>query len=235
MSVLSSDSSNPSVPERIICHRWEGTKYSSANGNFSQWTEKLKDTLILNGLLYSPQQKHSDTPCDPTNICLLMENAQNIINAKTKSVQAMALSVKGGGKHCDTDLPGHNHGPGATCCENCFSLKCPCWGHTKPFCIQKGGGMAGKSIAESQEAKRAQRKKADMQKGTPDKPTTSAKSFVAITGLDGKLWYVDLTQLGQLPFPPETASFANVATSYEEPHLNQSTEYWEHVGVHGDR
>ncbi|KAG6876347.1 hypothetical protein C0993_003850 [Termitomyces sp. T159_Od127] len=89
--------------------------------------------------------------------------------------------------------------------------------------------MAGKSIAEAQEAKRAQRKKADMQKDTPDRPTTSAKSFVAITGLDGKLWYIDPTQLGQLPSPPETTSFANIATSCEEPHFNQSTEYWEHI------
>ena len=234
MSVLSSASSNPSVPERVIRHKWEGTKYSHADGNFSQWTEKLKDALILNGLygqvfdtsecpkatlepcahanwglndrlaitfiktalddaehrdlvmdrgttycftdLKSRAQREgpikqiallqealstycstaeplpitagriADTvkrafdigdvtkdlftciallnslndpsfeslqnlvstllskstqsaPCNPTNIRLLMENAQNIINAKAKSVHATALSVKGGGKH----------------------------------------------------------------------------------------------------------------------------------------
>lgn len=328
-SVLPTDASNPSVPERIIRHRWEGPKYARADGNFTQWTDKLKDALILNGIYayvfdtISPRPgadleprahanwglndrlaisalddaEHRDlitdqgaakcfadlkaraqregpikqiallqealstycstneplpvtagritdtvkrafdigtidrdlftciallnslndpsfeslqnsvstlisrstqsSPCDPTDIRILMENAQNILNAKAKSNQATAFSARGGGR--PTDLPGHNHGPGATCCENCFSLKKPCRGHTKAFCVRKGGGMAGKTVAEAQEAKNA--------KGKPDSQTSNsstgaaapAKSFVAVTGLDGKLWYVNPTQLGQLP------------------------------------
>ncbi|KAG5717402.1 hypothetical protein E4T56_gene7678 [Termitomyces sp. T112] len=49
-TILPSDSTNPSVPERVIRHRWEGFKYARADGNFTQWTEKLKDALILNGI-----------------------------------------------------------------------------------------------------------------------------------------------------------------------------------------
>ncbi|KAG6867635.1 hypothetical protein C0995_004728, partial [Termitomyces sp. Mi166 len=48
--ISSSDASMPSISERIIRHKWEGTKYSRADGNFHQWTEKLKDALILNGI-----------------------------------------------------------------------------------------------------------------------------------------------------------------------------------------
>ncbi|KAG6898486.1 hypothetical protein C0993_006530, partial [Termitomyces sp. T159_Od127] len=35
---------------RIIRHRWEGEKYNHASGNFTQWSEWLKDALILNGI-----------------------------------------------------------------------------------------------------------------------------------------------------------------------------------------
>ncbi|KAG6859986.1 hypothetical protein C0995_000821 [Termitomyces sp. Mi166 len=49
-STLSTDASNPSISEHVICHRWEGPKYAQADGNFTQWTKKLKDALILNGI-----------------------------------------------------------------------------------------------------------------------------------------------------------------------------------------
>lgn len=366
-SAWPTDAANPSVPERIIRHRWEGPKYSRAEGNFTQWTEKLKDALILNRI-YShvfntvpprpdidteprahanwglndrlaitfiksalDNAKHRDlitdqgaaqcftdlktraqregpikqiallqealstycstseplpitagritdtvrrafdigtvdkdlftciallnslndpsfeslqnsvstilskssqsAPCSPTDIRILMENAQNILNSKAKSIHATAFSAKGGVR--STDLPGHNHGPGATCCENCFALKRPCKGHTKAYCVQKGGGMAGKPIAEAQEAQRASRARTNTPAKSSPKTTTntsSPKSFVAVTGLDGKLWYVDPSQLGQLPAPAETAAIAEIATSTSEPATYRSTECWEHVG-----
>lgn len=47
-SILATDATSPSVPKHIIRHRWEGSKYTCADGNFTLWTKKLKDMLILN-------------------------------------------------------------------------------------------------------------------------------------------------------------------------------------------
>lgn len=362
---LPSDASNPSIPERVIRHQWEGTKYKRADGNFSHWTDTLKDALILNGLyayvfestivrpdaeveprahvnwglndrlaitfiksalddgehrdlvtdkgakqcfedlktrtqwegpikqiallqealstycslseplpttaghvadiikrafdigevnqdlftciallnsLNDPSfealqnsvstlisNSLRDTPCDPNAIRLLMENAQNIINAKAKSSHATALSARGGGRYRDTDLPGHNHGPGAMCCKNCLALKLPCRGHSKQFCVQKGGGMAGKSVADAQAAQTAHRASKSKAK-TPSVTLPAAeKTFVAVTGLDGKMWYVDPTQLGQLPAPQDVTPFAGIASTALEPGQH-TTEVWEHAG-----
>lgn len=364
-SILPTDATNPSIPERIIRHRWEGSKYTRADGNFLQWTEKLKDSLILNGI-YSyvfddvavrpsidteprayanwglndrlaitfiksalDDAEHRDLvtdngaaacyadlkaraqregpikqvallqdalstycsmteplpttagrivdtvkrafdigtvdvnlftciallnslndpafeslqnsvstllssstqskPCSPADIRILMENAQNILNV-AKSSPATVFSVRGGTSTRSMDLPGHNHGHGATCCENCFALKRPCKGHTKAFCVQKGGGMMGKSIAEAQDAQRASRGKSS----TTSKPASKAvatsppKSYVAVTGLDGKMWYVDPSQLGQLPVPTETAAITEITAFSSDP--LHSTECWEHIG-----
>ncbi|KNZ78861.1 hypothetical protein J132_09544 [Termitomyces sp. J132] len=360
---LLSDSSNPSVPERIIRHKWDGAKYSCADGNFTQWTEKLEDTMILNGIyayIFSPilpcpsrdteprayanwsmndclaitfmksaldDVKHRDlvtnkgahycfqglktcmqrerpikqipllqealstycsqseplpataiqvadivkrafdigtidvdlftcitllnslnnpsfealqnsvstlskstamSPCMPTDIWLLMENVQNMINSKANTAQATAFNMKGGTRSHDTDLPGHNHGPGAVYCENCHSCGQPCQGHSKPFCVQKGGGMAGKSIADAQATQKASKKKSD---STLDSITTSAKSYVTITRIDGKLWYVNPSNLGQLPAPSKTATFTGIAApQMPTPASDFSTECWEHAG-----
>lgn len=63
--------------------------------------------------------------CILTDICLLMENAQNILNSKANN--STALYAKGGRQTSHTtDLPGHNHGPEEICCENCHLLKQPC-------------------------------------------------------------------------------------------------------------
>ncbi|KAG6898092.1 hypothetical protein C0993_007091, partial [Termitomyces sp. T159_Od127] len=49
-STISTNTTNSSISEQIICHQWEGVKYRRADGNFSQWTDSLKDALILNSL-----------------------------------------------------------------------------------------------------------------------------------------------------------------------------------------
>ncbi|KAG5732659.1 hypothetical protein E4T56_gene16773 [Termitomyces sp. T112] len=337
---LASDSSAPSVMECVIRHKCNGAKYSCADGNFTQWSEKLKDAMILNGiyayvfdpflscpnsntkphahanwnlndclaitflrsalediehrdlvmdksvrhcfedlktqaqqegpikqiallqkalLTYCSQSESlpvtaswitnivklafdigkistdlftciallnslndpsfealqnsvstllsksmKDLPCSPMDIWLLMENAQNIINSKANTT-ATVLNAKGGIKPHNTNLPGHNHGPGA-----------------------KGGGMAGKSIADAQNAQRASKKK-------PKAPSTNTsaqtKSFVAVTRLDGKLWYVDPINLRQLPALPKTAAFTGIAgTQSPTIALDHSTKCWEHTG-----
>ncbi|KAG6882522.1 hypothetical protein C0993_010211 [Termitomyces sp. T159_Od127] len=67
-TVLPTDSTNPSIPEHIIRHRWEGSKYARADGDFTQWTEKLKDALILNGIyshVFDTIAVHPDVDTEP--------------------------------------------------------------------------------------------------------------------------------------------------------------------------
>lgn len=90
--------------------------------------------------------------------------------------------------------------------------------------------MVRKSIVEAQEAQRASRGKTNIpaKQKTTTTSTQSPKSFVAITGLDGKLWYVDPLQLGQLPAPTETAAITEITSSLSA--TTHSTECWEHIG-----
>lgn len=86
--------------------------------------------------------------------------------------------------------------------------------------------MAGKTVAEAQKAQRASKKSSPQTTSTTAAP---AKSFVAVTGLDGKLWYVDPSQLGQLSPPLETAAFARVV-NFPGQISDYSTKCWEHTG-----
>ncbi|KAG5735409.1 hypothetical protein E4T56_gene11117 [Termitomyces sp. T112] len=326
---LASNSSAPSVMECVICHKWDGAKYSRADGNFTQWSEKLKDAMILNGiyayvfdpflscpnsntkphahanwnlndclaitflrsalediehcdlvmdkgpikqiallqealLMYCSQSESlpvmasqitdivkrafdiseintdlftciallnslndpsvealqnsvstllskstKDLLCSSTDIWLLMENTQNIINSKANTT-ATALNAKGGSNLATPTSP------------DTIIVQVQRAARTK------GEGMARKSIANAQNAQRASKKK-------PNAPSTNTsaqtKSFSAVTGLDGKLWYVDLINLRQLPAPPKTAAFAGIAgTQLPTIALDHSTEHWEHTG-----
>ncbi|KAF5378789.1 hypothetical protein D9615_006919 [Tricholomella constricta] len=60
-----------------------------------------------------------------------------------------ALAVK------DTDHA-HGHAPDAPCCPLCYAARKPCKTHTKRWCIRPGGGMEGKTITESINARRAE-------------------------------------------------------------------------------
>lgn len=68
--------------------------------------------------------------------------------------------------------------------------------------------MAEKTITEAQKAQQASKKSSSQMASTTAALT---KSFVAITGLNGKLWYVDSSQLKQLPLSLKTATFARIA------------------------
>ncbi|KAG5726350.1 hypothetical protein E4T56_gene19658 [Termitomyces sp. T112] len=139
-----------------------------------------------------------EKPCTPTDICLLMENAQNILNSKAS--HSTALLAKGGRRTSrTTDLPGHNHRPGA-----------------------KGGGMAGKSLYNACDAQKASKLRNE---STTFPNVNPAQTYVAITGPDGKAWYVNPSSLGQLPAPTKSAALANIPIS-----LDLSTECWEHAG-----
>ncbi|KAG6807977.1 hypothetical protein H0H92_005847, partial [Tricholoma furcatifolium] len=135
-----------------------------------------------------------------------------------------ALVVRGKPGAHKSDIPGHNQRPGATCCKNCFALQKNCRGHTKPFCIQKGGGMEEKTIAEVCMAAQTPRSSSGRENSNKDSSTTT-KALVAVTGFDGKLYYIDSASLMQLPVPESTnfAGFASIAD-------NHFTEDWKYSG-----
>ncbi|KAG5726890.1 hypothetical protein E4T56_gene1146 [Termitomyces sp. T112] len=162
-TVLPSDSTNPSVPECIIHHRWEGSKYARVDRNFTQWTEKLKDALILNGI-YSHV---FDTIAIRPNIDTEPQAHANWgLNDQLTII--FMKSALDDAEHCD---------------------------------LITNKGMACTTM------------------------TPSPKSFVAVTGADGKMWYVDPSQLEEPP-APETAAIAKVNISLSESPLDYSTEYW---------
>lgn len=60
---------------------------------------------------------------------------------------------------------------------------------------------------------------------------TWQNSYIVVTGLDGKAWYVDPSNLAQLPAPMETAALTGITTlSPIIPMSDLSTEYWKHAG-----
>lgn len=85
--------------------------------------------------------------------------------------------------------------------------------------------MAGKSITDAQAAQAAHK----TSKAKAKTLSTTKKTFMAITGLNGKMWYVDPTQLGQLPASSDNTLFAGIA--FITPKVDQNTtEIWEHAG-----
>ena len=89
--------------------------------------------------------------------------------------------------------------------------------------------MAGKSLFDIHIAQKAAKAKLDLSQSNPNPPVV--KSFVAVTGLDGKLWYIDASNLGQLPALLETTAFIGIETSATTTLTNKySTECWEHMG-----
>ncbi|KAG6864392.1 hypothetical protein C0993_008934 [Termitomyces sp. T159_Od127] len=94
--------------------------------------------------------------------------------------------------------------------------------------------MAGKSITKVQEAQRVLKGRSNPSTKSPPKAatttTTSSKTFIAVTGMDEKMWYVDPSQLGQLPVPTKTATIVQIDVSTSESPLDHNMEYWEHVG-----
>lgn len=86
--------------------------------------------------------------------------------------------------------------------------------------------MMGKSIAEAQEAQRTSRGKSSTMSKPAFKATATSppKSYIAVTGLDRKMWYIDPSQLEQLPVPTKTAAVAEIAIFSSDLPLNHSTE-----------
>lgn len=125
----------------------------------------------------------------------------------------------------------HNHGPGQLCCTVCFGAGQPCRGHTKEWCIRPGGGMAGKTIEESVNARRATRGGGKPTGNSKTASGNGTKNNIAVKGLDGQAYVVDISHLQKLQLDsnnvnvPKTSEFAGIASSG-----TNSTEFFEYHG-----
>ncbi|KAG6880578.1 hypothetical protein C0995_005838, partial [Termitomyces sp. Mi166 len=89
--------------------------------------------------------------------------------------------------------------------------------------------MARKSIADAQAAQLALKGKTKTNH-TLNTAITPAKLYIAVTGIDGKLWYINPLNLGQLPAPSEMAALATVTPHETAMTSTFTTEEWEHAG-----
>jgi Reverse transcriptase (RNA-dependent DNA polymerase)/GAG-pre-integrase domain len=87
----------------------------------------------------------------------------------------------------------------------CINCKRP--GHTEPYCVHPGGGMAGKTIEESKAARRKDKEvKAGKSTATSSSPTDT-RVKVTVKGSDGRA-YTLLTDPSSLTPAPETSNQA---------------------------
>lgn len=141
------------------------------------------------------------TPYTSDHIRRVLESEDTLISTKRHMhTQDVALSAKSSSSH--------NHGPHDICCSNCFTQGKPCRGHKKEWCIRKGGGMEGKTIAESTAARRAANGKGS---GKPSEGSGSNKISVPVT-INGKahIAQVDPSSLQEIT---TDGAFAGLASS----------------------
>ncbi|KAF8230085.1 hypothetical protein L208DRAFT_1154890, partial [Tricholoma matsutake] len=81
------------------------------------------------------------TPYTSDHIRCILESKDMLkLTKRHMHMQNVTLSTK------SSNL--HNHRPHDIFCSNCFAQGKLCRGHKKEWCIHKGGGMEGKTIAE---------------------------------------------------------------------------------------
>lgn len=86
-----------------------------------------------------------ENPYGSNQIRTFLENRQTIIDAKkSNQSQPNAIALVATSTSQKSKIP---------TCSNCEQRGQPCRGHTQPYCISEGGGMAGKTIAESRVAR----------------------------------------------------------------------------------
>ena len=105
-------------------------------------------------------------------------------------------------------------------CTNCKRN-----GHVTTYCISPGGGMAGRSIDESKQARRHDRELKNEKKGAPMNPQPKGKVSVKVQGADGHAYFmlVDAEDL-VMPTPITATEFAGIATISETPSTSGTAE-----------
>ena len=145
-----------------------------------------------------------ESPAMPLTVLNYLCEKQKIIDSNSSAHTASSIALVAQ----SSPSPRNNKSQLALFCTGCKSPT-----HTHPYCIRKGGGMAGKSIEES---KAQRRKDIEAVKGKAStSPTTGgAGNWVAVAHTDssGKAFisYVDPSALFNTPGSPAYANLASV-------------------------
>lgn len=143
---------------------------------------------------------------------------QTVNSLATLSRTDTALAAR---DNAGTAVNNHNHGPNFPCCSVCYTMGSSCRGHTKEWCIKPGGGMAGKTIKESKAACQATQGGGNKNAKT----TNTIKNGLAVKGLDGQAYIVDIAHLQKIQLETKPADFAGIADS-----ATNTTDYFEYEG-----
>ncbi|HEV7735895.1 MAG TPA: hypothetical protein VGO47_00765, partial [Chlamydiales bacterium] len=117
-----------------------------------------------------------EVPFTSTQLRTYLDQEQNMLNADNKPTgqgSSMALVTRSQ--------------PPQIICTNCKRNR-----HTAEYCIASGGGMAGKTIEESRQARRNK----DSRRGRPAAPgtinSTQGKFQIKVSGTDGKAYFLNV-------------------------------------------
>ena len=148
----------------------------------------------------------SSSPYTPDHLIKFLEQEyQMLMGEKQRNSKgdAIALAAQSSSK-----------GKQALTCSNCKRS-----GHTVPWCIRPGGGMAGKTIEESKEARRKDKdsKSGSANSSVPASSTSPARVQVSVKGQDGRAYLMLMDPSSLTPVvnsaqkPEEFAGIASIS------------------------
>ncbi|KIJ53107.1 hypothetical protein M422DRAFT_242219 [Sphaerobolus stellatus SS14] len=132
-------------------------------------------------------------PFTSTQLRTYLDGEQTLMNSDTKTIpESIVLTAQ--------------TKPPLVVCSNCKRN-----GHIMTYCISSGGGMEGKSIEESKQARR-QHRDAKKLKGTGSAPSSKGKVSVKVQGSDGHVYIMQVNSDDLVATPvPATENFAGIA------------------------
>ena len=159
----------------------------------------------------------SSSPYTPDNLIMFMEQEYQMLMGEKQcnsKVDAIALAAQSSAK-----------GKTALTCSNCKRS-----GHTAPWCIRPGGGMAGKMIEESKEARRKDKdsKSGSNSSSNPTPSTSSARVQVSVKGQDGRAYLMLMDPSSLTPIVDSTqkpGEFAGIASISVDSITTDNIEY----------
>ena len=134
------------------------------------------------------------------DILLLLETEQALRDADTLKRSRNNHAIESTALAAQTKTSKSNNAPTCSGCKRT--------GHTNEYCIMPGGGMAGKTIAESIAARKKDR---ESKKGGNNNSQTSGKVSVTMRDASGKAFIIQVDP-GDVSMPTPAAEFAGIAS-----------------------
>ena len=157
------------------------------------------------------------SPYTPDHFIKFMEQEyQMLMGEKQRGTNSDAIALAAQGSAKGKQMP---------TCSNC---KRP--GHSAQWCIRPGGGMAGKTIEESKDARRKDRgsKSGSTNSSGPTPTTSSARVPVSVKGQDGRAYLMLMDPSSLTPIvdsAQQPAAFAGIASISADSITTDDIEY----------